>query len=266
MATWNAPIPRPHWEQFPPCDAERRGPEHCPPRSRATPHPASPCPSPATALLPSVSKTTGSEQTAAKSYQWLSRAEPNTWHGPSPALTGGAQPRGVTWKHRPQQWGARAQDAAGSRLTCCLGCHTAPFIHAQQEENGCCLQLSTRMESSWGGYTAAAPALLLTKRSPNPGCPVRNEVGNRVPKGLSLCRARGLRAVGAASSLKAGGGFYSAIYLFFFFWSVFSSCCLSSKRGGLSPALGRMGCGTPLPRCPTSSQPLCKGWRTPLPF
>lgn len=116
------------------------------------------------------------------------------------------------------------------------------------------------------GYTAAAPALLLTKRSPNPGCPVRNEVGNRVPKGLSLCRAHGLRAVGAASSLKAGGGFYSAIYLFFFFWSVFSSCCLSSKRGELSPALGRMGCGTPLPRCPTSSQPLCKGWRTPLPF
>lgn len=250
MATWNAPIPRPHWEQFPPCDAERRGPEHCPPRSRATPHPASPCPSPATALLPSVSKTTGSEQTAAKSYQWLSRAEPNTWHGPSPALTGGAQPRGVMWKHRPQQWGARAQDAADSRLTCCLGCHAAPFIHAQQEENGCCLQPSTRMESSWGGYTAAAPALLLTKCNPNPGCPMRNEVGNRVPKGLSLCRARGLRAVGAASSLKAGGGFYSAIYLFFLFLVCFFFLLLKLQEGRTELCPWQDGMWNPPPQVP----------------
>lgn len=250
MATWNAPIPRPHWEQYPPCDAERRGPEHCPPHSTATPHPASPCPSPAAALLPSVSKTTGSEQTAAKSYQWLSRAEPNTWHGPSPALTGGAQPRGVTWKHRPQQWGAQAQDAAGSRLTCCLGCHAAPFIHAQQEENGCCLQTSTRMESSWGGYTAAAPAVLLTKRSPNPGCPVRNEVGNRVPKGLSLCRARGLRAVGAASSLKAGGGFYSAIYLFFLFLVCFFFLLLKQQEGRTEPCPWQDGMWNPPPQVP----------------
>lgn len=92
------------------------------------------------------------------------------------------------------------------------------------------LPASMRMKRSWGGYTVAAHALLLTKYSPNPGCPVRNEVGNRVPKGLSLCRAHDLRAVGAASSLKAGGGFYSA---FFFFLSVFSFFCLSSKKEGL---------------------------------
>lgn len=100
------------------------------------------------------------------------------------------------------------------------------------------------------GYTAAAPALLLTKRSPNPGCPVRNEVGNRVPKGLSLCRARGLRAVGAASSLKAGGGFYSAIYLFFLFLVCFFFLLLKQQEGRTEPCPWQDGMWNPPPQVP----------------